>query len=194
MPSQANAKHADTSRAKNRRSPHLYPSRRSQESTYAGGCPLLLPCACTHYRQSWHPVEKKRRGIKKKADRSQKCGCSVLVSGGIVKHCSQASCWRPTYPFVMWKYILPWPHNLTRQQDQVAVGCFCWRRRQHRFAHDISKCSYTGMCVKSKVVHTVWEIHAYCLSGSEFDDLFSVVCQSEKKKVLFETQKIRQFS
>lgn len=60
MPSEANAKHADTSHAQNRRSPHLYPSRRSQGSTYAGvppppphpNPPLPSPCACTHCRQA----------------------------------------------------------------------------------------------------------------------------------------------
>ncbi len=57
MPSEANAKHADTSHAQNRRSPHLYPSRRSQGSTYAGVPPPFALCLYP-LQASWHPLHK----------------------------------------------------------------------------------------------------------------------------------------
>lgn len=55
MPSQANTKHTDTSHAQNRRSPHLYPSRRSQGSTYAGVPPPFALCLYP-LQASWHPL------------------------------------------------------------------------------------------------------------------------------------------
>lgn len=59
MPSQANAKHSDTSRAQNRRLPHLYPSRKSQGSTYV----TVPPPSTSHLyplQARWHLLHKMR--------------------------------------------------------------------------------------------------------------------------------------
>lgn len=59
MPSQANAKHSDTSHAQNRRLPHLYPSRKSQGSTYVTVPPPSALCLYP-LQASWHPLHKMR--------------------------------------------------------------------------------------------------------------------------------------
>lgn len=146
------------------------------------------------------PTTGKLASITQNVGSTPKCGYSVLVSRKIVKQCSQASCWRPTQPSVMWKYILPWPQDWrsTIHRVQVSGCCFCYIEilmgKTGKYIHThppLCTVSYPSTSAHMqehaqscpKEVKGQQSVRNKCsLSGSKHTRLFYVPCLPEKKE------------
>lgn len=139
MPSEANAKHADTSHAQNRRSPHLYPSRRSQGSTYVGVPPPFALCLYP-LQASWHLLHIKRRAHKN-------AGTQFLFQERLWNSVARLPVEGPHSHLSCESTFLPWPQDWrsTRERVQVSVRCFVLFGRQERTHTDISMYNHSPM-------------------------------------------------
>lgn len=185
MPSQANAKHADTSHAQNRRSPHLYPSRRSQGSTYVGVPPPSSLCLYP-LQASWHPLHKMRTAHHSAGTqflflkRLWNTVARLPVKGPHTHlscestfcpdHRTQRDTERRCHCAALFEKISV--EDRKRADTDISIICTCISA--HVLEH---MCGATGFC-------TVWETGVQSWSGSKHTGLFNVSCLAEKGEVL----------
>ena len=166
MPSQASAKHTDTSHAQNRRSPHLCPLWGVSGAHLCWGTPpptpnhpspTPSPCLVPARAAGWHPCRRALNGIP---------WSSVPVSRHIVKQRSEVSCSKPIITATSHRKEQSWPldwgkHGPCSWHTGLALPTIALRRKRR---------THTGTYCTSTHTHT----HTHRDCPEEARDLQSV--------------------